>query len=110
MFSERAGYYSLSFSDDCLESFYTFTPHPLCRDIALRVDDEILSLLANAHRQLGLLEGSCRNINDIEHINRLFLIKETTASYSIDDNLLFIYPELFGYLEIKDVSNAYHQF
>ena len=96
MFSERAGTYSLSFSDDFKGSYYTFTPHSLCRDITLVNDDELISALANAHRLIGLLEGLCRYISDMENITRLFRLKEVAASYSIDEALRFTYPELFG--------------
>lgn len=96
MFSERAGCYTHNHSDDYHSSYYTFTPHPLCRDISLTIDDELIGILANTHRLLGLLEGLCRNISDIENITRLFQLKEAATSYCIDDNLNFTYPELFG--------------
>jgi Fic family protein len=105
VFSDRAGSYSLSYSDDYLKSYYTFTPHPLCNDLAITVDSELLSLLVNAHRQLGLLEGFCRNVRNIGYINRLLLVKEAAASYSIDDKLHFTYPELFGIVRDKKREN-----
>lgn len=102
MFSKRAGRFSLNINYDVSENPYcTFTPHPLCRDVSLSIDDELLTLLVNAHRQLGLLEGSCKYARDKENINRLFLLKEVATSYSIDDNLHFSYQELFGILGRK---------
>ena len=101
MNSERAGSYILRYSNDFLNSYYTFTPHPLCRDVELRTDGEMISLLANAHRQLGLLEGACRYAGTMESINRLLLLKEAAASYRIDDNLHFTFPELFGIVRDK---------
>ena len=101
VFSERAGRYSLSYSDEYYGSYYTFIPHPLCRDLALKIDDELLWLLAGAHRQIGLLEGMFHNINDIENITRLFLLQEAVSSFRIDDAQHFIYPELFGVFSEK---------
>jgi Fic family protein len=105
MFSERAGYFSYNVGKDIYSKpYYTFIPRSLCRDIEFKIDSEPLSLLANAHRQLGLLEGVCRNISNMDNITRLFLIKEAVSSYSMDDELRFKYPELFGIFSDKKRS------
>ena len=94
--TERAGCYTLNFSDDYLDSYYTFTPHPLCGNIALTNDDELVRILASAHRRIGLLEGLCRNISEMENISRLFRLKKAASSCGIDETLRYAYPELFG--------------
>jgi hypothetical protein len=63
VFSERAVCYSLNHSDDYLDSYYTFAPYPLCRDVALTIDDEFIGIFTNTHRFIGLLEGLCRSIS-----------------------------------------------
>ena len=85
MLSERAGSHSFTLSDDSMSSYYTFEPTPICK-IEIKPDEELLCLLANTQREIGLLEGSCRYIGSIENIINLVIKKEAIASCKIDDN------------------------
>lgn len=91
----RAGFYIKSQDKTfSIHDYYTFSPTPIC-DISIILDDELCSLLSNAQRMLGLLEGSCRHINCIENINMLLLKKEAVSSCTIDDEENFSYLDLF---------------
>ena len=80
---------------------YTFTPALLCQMDTIKPDINLANLMAKAHRLIGLLEGSCRHIENIENINRLFKIKEAAASCRIDDKVKFTYLEIFGIFKDK---------
>lgn len=90
---ERAGHHVINFGDGFANYYYTFVPTPVC-DIDIRPDEELLELPSKAQRQIGLLEGSCRYISNIENITSLILKKEASASCNIDDNRKFSYLEL----------------
>ena len=46
-------------------TYYTFTPCPLKGAILFIMDDELAALLVEAHRNLGLLEGSLQYVPNI---------------------------------------------
>ena len=75
---DRAGYHTINYKKqyDCRTSYNTFVPTPLC-DVELPPDEELYELLANAHRQIGLLEGMCRYIDNMANVTNLFIKKET---------------------------------
>lgn len=57
--------------------FYTFIPDPLCAsDLKYQVDEELMNLLAKAHRILGLIEGMATYLPNITAIESVFLHKE----------------------------------
>jgi len=101
MFSNRAGSH-IRCQDETFSKYdyYTFSPTPIC-EISIKFDDELCSLLSNAQRLLGLLEGSCRHISGIENINTLIMKKEASTSCIIDDTIKFSYLDLFIPLKHK---------
>jgi len=95
MISDRAGFHTRRRNESFSKhDYYTFSPTPIC-EINIKMDDELCSLLSNAHRLLGLLEGSCRHISNIKSINDLILVKESATSCMIDDTVKFSYLDLF---------------
>ena len=87
---ERAGRHTINYKTryGFKSSYYTFVPTPIC-DIDIKPDEELLELLANAHRHIGLLDGACQYVGNVENITNLFLKKEATASCNIDDEHKF---------------------
>ncbi|MFZ3129945.1 MAG: Fic family protein [Desulfosporosinus sp.] len=67
-------------------SYYTFTPKPLCSltDNVLPMDEQMMMLISQAHRLLGILEGISRYIPDIDTYINLLMKKEAHLSYQID--------------------------
>jgi len=65
-------------------SFYTFTPRPLVGNDFFVIDDELSSLLVNAHRELGILEGAFRHLPDCEAIRNIMVARECYFSRLID--------------------------
>jgi len=95
MFYNRAGSHSHHIADDFSREYDTFNPTPLCEIDFIETDDELLGLLSNAQRLIGLLEGSSRHIENIKNFTSLMYIKEAAASCGIDDELRFTYLDLF---------------
>jgi Fic family protein len=95
MFFERAGHYIRQWDESVsIHDYHTFIPTPIC-DIDIKPDDELIALLSGAQKLLGLLEGSCRHIGNVENITALMIKKEATSSCLIDDELKFSYLDLF---------------
>lgn len=65
--------------------YYTFTPNRFSGGKHFfAIDDELLTMLINAHRQLGILQGMSRLLPNVEAIENLFLYKESMLSCHID--------------------------
>ena len=102
MFSKRAGHNSLTVDYNISDhSFYTFCPAPLCDMGNLKTDDDMVSLLAEAQRQLGLLEGSYKHIANAENIICLLKLKEAVMSCKIDDETRISDLDLLGLTNSK---------
>ena len=72
------GQYYLEYENG--RSFYTFYPRALS-DLQLNAfDEETISLLITAHRQIGILEGRIRSIADIETYCTLLMYYEAVHS------------------------------
>lgn len=65
-------------------TFYTFTPRPLCDGGFFSMDEELAALLAETHRNLGILEGAVKYMPDSETIRYLMLLQECYYSRQID--------------------------
>ena len=64
--------------------FYSFTPRPLMRGDMYQMDDELATLLIEAHRNIGFLEGLVKYAPNKEAFAELMLLKECTYSRMID--------------------------
>ncbi|MEA4947160.1 MAG: Fic family protein [Oscillospiraceae bacterium] len=67
-------------------TYYTFTPRPLKDAVLYKMDDELAFLLAEAHHNLGKLEGLIQYAPNKIHFCELMLLKECTYSMMIDYN------------------------
>ena len=63
---------------------YTFTPTPLCKNLSIDVDNELLSLLTTANKLLGVLEGMVAFLPDQSSVQKLMCLKECCHSIRID--------------------------
>lgn len=64
--------------------FYSFTPRPLMRGDMYQMDDELATLLIEAHRNIGFLEGLVKYAPNKEAFAELMLLKECTYSHMIE--------------------------
>lgn len=64
--------------------FYSFTPSPLMRGDLYQMDDELVALLIEAHRNIGFLEGLVKYAPNKEAFAERMLLKECTYSHMID--------------------------
>lgn len=86
MFS-RSGSYELQVSRKYdKRSYYTFTPKPLCSftDSVLPMDEQMIMLLLQAHRLLGIIEGMSRHMLDVDTYINMLIKKEAHLSCQID--------------------------
>lgn len=65
-------------------TYYTFTPRPLKGAALYKMDDELAALLAEAHHNLGQLEGLIQYAPNRNSFCELMLLKECTYSRMID--------------------------
>lgn len=65
-------------------TYYTFTPRPLNGAGLYKMDDELASLLAEAHHSLGQLEGLVQYAPNSSPFCDLMVLKECTYSLMID--------------------------
>lgn len=65
-------------------TYYTFTPRPLNGAGLYKMDDELASLLAEAHHSLGQLEGLVQYAPNSSPFCYLMVLKECTYSLMID--------------------------
>lgn len=64
--------------------FYSFTPRPLMRGNMYQMDNELVALLIEAHRNLSFLDGLVKYAPNKESFADLMLLKECTYSRMID--------------------------
>lgn len=65
-------------------TYYTFTPRPLKDAILFKMDNELATLLVEAHHNLGQLEGLLQYAPNKNSFCELMLLKECTYSRMID--------------------------
>lgn len=89
-------------------TYYTFTPRPLMGGGFYTMNDDLASLLATAHRSIGILEDALFTSHGKEMLAELTLLKESCFSRIIDypdrDIYSFILNRVFGKLD-DDISN-----
>ena len=96
-------------------SFYTFTPRPLMGNDFFVIDDELSSLLVNAHRELGILEGAFRHLPDCEAIRNIMVARECYFSRQIDyseDNTFsaLLKAHSLGKIDASNIQNIISAF
>jgi len=96
-------------------SFYTFTPQPLVGNDFYVIDDELSSLLINAHRELGILEGAFRHLPDCEAIRNIMVARECYFSRQIDyseDNTFsaLLKAHSLGKIDASNIQNIISAF
>lgn len=64
--------------------YYTFTPRPLMHGDMYKIDDELSTLLIEAHRNIGFLDGLLKYAPNKSAFSELMLLKECTYSRMID--------------------------
>lgn len=64
--------------------YYTFAPRPLMNGNMYQMDDELATLLTEAHRNIGFLEGLIQFAPNRGPFTELILLKECTYSRMID--------------------------
>jgi len=70
--------------NNCHFKYYTFTPRPLMRGNLYKLDDELSSLLIDAHRNVGFLAGLLKYAPNKDAFSELMLLKECAYSLMID--------------------------
>lgn len=78
----RAGWYRRNLSGEA--EYKSFVPNPLPPNPVIEKDDELISLLIKAHRQLGMLEGLSSNIPDVDLFMAMYVRKEALMSSQIE--------------------------
>ena len=79
---DRAGRYRRNLKGEA--EYKSFVPKPLPPIPPLEKDDELISLLLKAHRQLGILEGLSSSIPDIGLFMAMYVRKEALMSSQIE--------------------------
>ena len=64
--------------------YYTFAPRPLMNGNMYQMDDELATLLTEAHRNIGFLESLIQFAPNRDPFTELILLKECTYSRMID--------------------------
>ncbi len=70
--------------NNCHFKYYTFTPRPLMHGNLYKLDDELSSLLIDAHRNIGFLAGLLKFAPNKDAFSELMRLKECTYSLMID--------------------------
>lgn len=83
-------------------TYYTFTPRPLNGAGLYKMDDELASLLAEAHHSLGQLEGLVQYAPNSSPFCDLMLLKECTYSLMIDYDM----PNFLDVLTIRGTGKG----
>jgi Fic family protein len=79
---ERAGKFKTNFSGEA--AYQSFLPSPLPPRPPLAVDDEMLSLLINANRELARLNGIAAHIPSVSLFVSMYIRKEALMSSQIE--------------------------
>ncbi len=82
MMKNRAGVYVTNLTGDM--QYKSFMPNPLPPIPSIKIDEEIIQLLAKANRSMGILEGFSRQIPDIDLFVSMYVRKEALLSSQIE--------------------------
>lgn len=106
---ERAGKNTSCLSGEM--SYKAFLPNPLPPDPPVEIDGEIITILSNAHRMLGKLDGISEQIPDIDLFVAMYVRKEALLSSQIEgtqatlDDILDPEIEENTNVDVADVIN-----
>lgn len=109
MKSERAGKYTTHLHGEM--AYKVFQPAALPPNPPINIDEEMTSLLGNAHRMLGKLDGISEQIPDIDLFIAMYVRKEALLSSQIEgtqatlDDILDPNIEENTNLDVADVIN-----
>ena len=78
----RAGGYKKNLSGEA--EYVSFVPSKLPPEPEIVIDNELMELLSDAHRVLGILEGVSSNIPDIDLFMAMYVRKEALMSSQIE--------------------------
>jgi Fic family protein len=105
----RAGEYQNNYTGEL--EYKSFVPNPLPPNPSLETDEELVTLLANANRFIGVLEGLSRQVPNIDLFVSLYVRKEALLSSQIEgtqatlDDILDPKIEENTNLHVTDVIN-----
>ena len=105
----RAGWYKKNLSGEA--EYVSFVPSKLPPEPEIVIDNELMELLSDAHRVLGILEGVSSNIPDIDLFMAMYVRKEALMSSQIEGTQATLEDVLSPELErnanrdVKDVVN-----
>ena len=105
----RAGWYRKNLSSEA--EYISFVPSKLPPEPGIVIDNELMELLSDAHRVLGILEGVSSNIPDIDLFMAMYVRKEALMSSQIEGTQATLEDVLSPELErnanrdVKDVVN-----
>lgn len=103
----KAGFYRRNLSGEA--EYYSFVPSPLPPDI--EADDEMKSLLSQAHHALGKLEGLSSYIPNVEIFMAMYVRKEALMSSQIEgtqatlEDILDPKTDINANRDVKEVVN-----
>lgn len=103
----KAGFYRRNLSGEA--EYYSFVPSPLPPNIT--VDDEMTSLLSQAHHELGKLDGLSSNIPNVEIFMAMYVRKEALMSSQIEgtqatlEDILDPKTDINANRDVKEVVN-----
>lgn len=80
--NERSGYFKSNLTGELL--YKSFYPMPLPPEPPISMDDEMIALLSNANRSLGILEGVSNHVSNIDLFVSMYVRKEALLSSQIE--------------------------
>lgn len=82
MSGTRAGFLEKNLSGQ--SAYFSFVPTPLPPSPALEIDEELTSLLIQAHKVLAALDEKAKNIPSMDHFVSMYVQKEALLSSQIE--------------------------
>lgn len=107
--NKRAGFYRSNLSGDM--EYHSFVPSKLPPDPPIRIDDEMGTLLLNAHKKLSYLEGITTMIPNLNLFISMYVRKEALLSSQIEgtqatlEDIFDPYVEENSNIDVADVVN-----
>lgn len=80
--SDRSGYFKINLTGEL--QYKSFYPMPLPPEPPIIMDDEMISLLSNANRSMGILEGVSNHVSNIDLFVSMYVRKEALLSSQIE--------------------------
>lgn len=105
--NNRAGWYRKNLSGDA--EYKSFVPVDLPPNPDIAVDSELVSLLSEAHRVIGVLEGVSSQIPDVNLFMAMYVRKEALMSSQIEGTQAtledVLTPDANANRDVKEVVN-----